>query len=168
MTFAFVTPAAGWQPIPQTLQSTDTYPPGPHIVGDIVTAVDPVQGGGEFIYLKGVANTVVGDVVTYDTYNQATTRWPGTANSGAPVAVAMSANVLGQWGWYQISGAAIVNTNGGVVAGNRVFYGGATATVDDAQGNGAQILGATFLTTVVAAGQALVQLQRPHVQGQTV
>lgn len=167
MTFAFVTPGAGWQPIPQTLSSTDTYPPGPHIVGDIVTAVDPVLGGGEFIYLKGVASTAVGDVVTYDTYNQTSTRWDGTANTGLPLAVAMSANVLGQWGWYQISGAATVNIGAAVAAGGKVFYGGTTATVDDAQVNGKQIQAASFLTTS-ASGTAIVQLQRPFVQGQTV
>jgi hypothetical protein len=35
-------------------------------LGTVINAVDPVYGGGEFIFLKGVASTVVGSLVTYD------------------------------------------------------------------------------------------------------
>jgi hypothetical protein len=66
-----------------------------------------IYGGGEFIYLKGVASTVVGSLVTYDGASSGTPTYqtvlcPSTANLAQPVAVAMSANVANQFGWYQI------------------------------------------------------------------
>jgi hypothetical protein len=42
---------------------------------------------------------------------------PSTANLAQPLAVAMGANVAGQYGWYQISGQAVVATNGTLAAG---------------------------------------------------
>lgn len=92
----------GFQPI--ALTSTVQN----HPEGMIIRADDSTLGGGEFIYLKGAANTVVGMVVTYDPVNHTTTLSPNTGLLGQPVAVAMSANVASQWGWYQINGAAVI------------------------------------------------------------
>src|SRR6185312_15318133 len=58
--FTPVTTLLGLQPI--ALTSTVQN----HPEGFIVEAQDPTFGGGEFIYLKGVASTVVGSMVTYD------------------------------------------------------------------------------------------------------
>jgi hypothetical protein len=79
-----------------------------HPLGTIVRATDATLGGGEFIYLKGVAGTVVGSLVTYDPVNATTALVPNTAGQNNPLAVAMSANVAGQFGWYQIAGAAVI------------------------------------------------------------
>src|SRR5437879_5684716 len=82
-------------------------------LGTIIEATDATYGSGLFIYLKGVASTVVGDVVTYNGYTGATTRWAGTAITGMPVAAAMSANTATtSFAWYQISGNAVLNTSG--------------------------------------------------------
>ena len=78
-----------------------------HPLGTIVRAVDPTYGEGEFIYLKGVASTVVGSIVEYDT-TFATGLNSSAIGTPRPVAVAMSANVANQYGWYQISGLARV------------------------------------------------------------
>jgi galactitol-specific phosphotransferase system IIB component len=81
-----------------------------HPLGTIVRAVDPTFGEGEFIYLVGVASTTIGLIVNYDV---ATTQKYQTALSTTavaktnPLAVAMSANVAGEFGWYQISGLAV-------------------------------------------------------------
>ena len=92
----------GLQPIEQTSTVQN------HTEGTIIQGVDATLGGGEFIYLKGAANTVVGMLVWWNPVGHATTLTPNTANTNRPVAVAMSANVASQWGWYQIAGAAII------------------------------------------------------------
>ena len=74
-------------------------------VGTVVRAVDDSLGGGEFIYLQGVASTVVNDVVTYDV-NFLTVRAAAGNVLPRPVAFAMQATVASTWGWYQIGGVA--------------------------------------------------------------
>jgi hypothetical protein len=89
----------------QQINETDTVQN--HPVGSIVRAVSPTYGEGEFIYLRGVANTVVGSIVNYRGTTYATALGYAGENVPCPVAVAMSANVANQWGWYQISGVAV-------------------------------------------------------------
>jgi hypothetical protein len=161
MAYTINEPILGVQPI----ANTDTVQR--HPLGTIVTAGDPLYGTGEFIYLKGVASTTVGDVVEYDQYNGTTTRWAGTANRGKPLAVAMSANVASQYGWYQIGGAAVVNISGTVAAGDPAFF-QATATVSTTAVAGKQMLNASAITAngVPSAGKAVYQIDRPFAQGQ--
>ena len=133
-------------------------------------------GYGEFIYLRGVASTVVGSLVTWDgatagvpTYQ--TALCPTTANLAQPVAVAMSACGAGQFGWYQLSGNAVIATNGTLVAGPGPVFTSATAgQVTSTQANGKQILNMRNLTATgtPATNQAVVQMERPFIQGQTV
>lgn len=79
-----------------------------HPLGTIVTAKDPVYGGGEFIYLQGVGSTVVGSIVEYNT-SFATGLETTALEEPQPNAVAMSINVAGpNYGWYQIGGNAVV------------------------------------------------------------
>ena len=83
-----------------------------HELGLIVRAKDPTYGVGEFIYLKGVASTTVGAVVRYDvsTTDEYQTALATTAvGDSFPLAVAMSACVANEYGWYQISGNAIAS-----------------------------------------------------------
>ena len=82
-----------------------------HAIGQIVKAKDPTYGVGEFIYLVGVASTLVGTVVTWhdaDTTLGLTSFSTTAVDSGEPLAVAMAATVANQYGWYQISGIAVV------------------------------------------------------------
>jgi hypothetical protein len=135
--------------------------------GMIAHAVDPVLGGGEFIYLPGVAGTVIGSLVSYDQMNLTTTLGPGAgANSGIPLAVAMSANIAGQYGWYQITGNAVVAKDGTALsAGGTVGLGTIAGTVG-VETASKQILGAHVINAA-AAGLTSVNLQisRPHAQG---
>lgn len=137
--------------------------------GDIVRATDPVYGSGEFIYLRGVASTQVGTVVTYDAYLGTTAIAPATGGIG-PVAVAMAAtNSTSLYGWYQIQGSAVVRAPNAMVPGADVFMLAATpGSVDDAAVAGEQILGAKVSTTTgtPSTGLAVIQLNRPHLQGQ--
>jgi hypothetical protein len=67
-----------------------------HAPGTLVRAKDPAYGTGEFIYLKGIGSTAVGSVVLYNPDDFSTSLI--AANDIGPVAVAMSANVAGQYG----------------------------------------------------------------------
>lgn len=148
------------------ITSTDTTAKVP--LGTIVRATDPTYGAGEFIYLKGVASTVVGSMVDYDPYLATTALSPATGGKG-PVAVAMSANVASQYGWYQISGVAAVKAPNAMVVGAEVFSLAATpGSVDDAAVAGEQILGAAVSTTTgtPSSGLALIVINRPFHQGQ--
>ncbi len=144
----------------QPIATTDTVQN--HPIGSILRAIDPIYGEGEFIYLRGVASTQVGTVVLYDTYLNTTTICPATGGLGT-VAVAMSANVANQFGWYQISGAAVVRAPNAMVPGAAVYMLAATpGSVDDAVVAGEQILNATVSTTtgVPSAGFGVIQLNR--------
>lgn len=152
----------GYQPLDQT-STTQNHP-----LGTVVAGHHPTYGGGEFIYLKGVASTVVGSLVDYDQYLATTALSPATGGVGA-VAVAMSANVANQFGWYQVEGAAAIKAPNAMTVGADVFMLAATpGSVDDAAVAGEQILGAKVSTTTgtPSSGLALVQIQRPFHQGQ--
>jgi hypothetical protein len=135
-----------------------------HIIGMRVHAYDPTYGEGEFIYLKGLAATAVGETVIYDTYANTTKR--AVASDRGPVAVAMSANVASQFGWYQIAGSAIVKSNA-VVSGASVYVTATAGTVDDAVVAGDKIDGMRFKTAdgTPSAGFVTAQLARPSLNG---
>ena len=131
-----------------------------HALGTICRGVDPVYGAAEFIYLKGVASTVVGSAVTYsaDDFSTALT----VANCIGPVAIAMSACVASEYGWYQIHGKAVVKA--GTVADNALVYVTATpGVVDDAVVAGDRIKNAVLASAdgTPSAGLAECEIQRP-------
>lgn len=144
-----------------------------HDLGTVIRARDPVYGQGEFIYLKGVASTIVGSVVTWGGATTGTPTYqtalaPATANLGSPVAVAMSANVAAQYGWYQISGQAVVATNGTLAAGpGKVFLAG-SGQLTSAAGAGLEVNNSINVTATgtPAANQAVVEINRPYAEGQ--
>lgn len=140
-------------------------------VGTVQSFIEDTQGSCELIYLPGVANLVAGDVVVYDLTPgaQAITRIVKDtfANSGRAVAVAITPVLAGQFGWFQISGVAIVNTVAGTVAGVAMNT-ATTGQLGNTADAGDQILNARILTAVgtPAATKSYVQLNRPFVQGQ--
>src|SRR5262245_58001256 len=138
----------------------DTSTVARHALGTIIRAKDPAYGMGEFIYLKGVASTVVGSAVLYNPDDFATSLL--AANDIGPVAIAMSASVAGQFGWYQIQGKAVVKA--GTVADNGNVYATATAgTVDDAVVAGDRVKNAKFASAdgTPSAGLAECEIWRP-------
>lgn len=164
-----------------TQGATAVYPataqgrtPGARL-GLIATAIDPVYGAGQFIYLLGVVSTVVGSVVTWDGASTGTPTYqtalaPSTAGLDQPLAVAMSANVAGQYGWYQIQGHAVMATNGTLAAGPGPVYLAGSGQVTSTQANGKQVLNARndTATGTPSAGLAVVQINFPTAQGQAV
>ena len=111
-------------------QIDDTSTTKQHPLGTRVKAVDPTYGAGEFVYLKGVASTAIGSWVTYNLDDGSTDLL--AANAIGPVAVAMSANVANQYGWYQVYGKAVGKALASY-ADNGLVYATATAgSIDDA------------------------------------
>lgn len=140
--------------------------------GTIIRAYDPVYGQGEFIYLLGVASTVRGSVVTWGGNSSGTPTFQTalaavTANQGQPLAVAMGANLGGNWGWYQISGQAVVATNGTLAAGPGKVYLAGSGQVTSSAAAGTEVLNAINVTATgtPAAGLAVVSMQRSGAQG---
>ena len=139
-----------------------------HELGLVVTADDPTYGTGEFIYLKGVASTVVGSLVTYNTSSYTTTLAAVGTNKAQPIAVAMSANVANQYGWYQISGIAVMRKTCTVSLAANAAVGVLTIGLVAGTGSGKEIQGALVAAVASAtAGRTTVQvvINRPHMQG---
>ena len=126
-------------------------------------------GAGEFIYLAGAASTVVGSLVVYNPIGGTTTLAPNTANLNQPVAVAMAATGSGQYGWYQISGAAVIKKTGVPVSPSvPVYLSGTAGRVKSTAASGKQVVnGRSVNAATVAAGTSsvVVLIQRPHTQG---
>ena len=162
MAYIISTPLVGAQPIAVT-STTQLHP-----IGTIVRAVDPTYGEGEFVYLLGVGSTAVGSIVTYNTSSGTTALAPVGTNKPQPVAVAMSANVASQWGWYQISGIAVAAKTATVSLAAGVAIGVKTIGLIASTGSGKEVQGALVAAVASAAtGRTTVQVvvNRPHMQG---
>lgn len=147
----------GWQPLNETSTTQN------HKLGTIVQVFSPTYGQGEAIYLQGVASTVLGDWVTYEADTYGTTRL--VANAIGAVAVALSANVASQYGWYMISGKVPATVLAGFVD-NGHLYGTATAgAADDAIVAGDRIQNARGASAIngPSATTAEVEIYRPFV-----
>jgi predicted phage tail protein len=149
----------GAQPIDVT-STTQQHP-----LGTVIRAVDATYGEGEFIYLKGVASTTASAAVVYNAAAGTTTLT--TATTAGAVAIAMSANVASQYGWYQISGEAVVLVAASVVAAKNVAGLAATpGTLTPGVTGAANILSAIAKTATdtPTTGYAQIQIQRPYMQ----
>lgn len=133
-----------------------------HKLGERRQGYNATDGVAEFIYLQGVASTTIGSWVTYNTDDWTTTL--AVPNAIGPVAVAYSANVASQYGWYMIFGkadarAADVNDNG------KVYIDTVAGVADDAVVAGDKIFNAKWAsaddTGVAGVGGAEVEIEYP-------
>ena len=176
MAYSFTENRAGMLQIANTdagvtmANGTSAIPTPPATLGQVVRAFDPTYGEGEFILLVGVASTVVGSLVTYNTTTYQTALSPNTANLAQPVAVAMSANLAASFGWYQIGGLAVIKkTAVAVNAGVSVFQSATTGRIMATAASGKAILGAksaNLATVASTVSTVIVSINRPHLQGQ--
>lgn len=133
-------------------------------LGTVIRAVDPTYGAGEFIFLKGVASTVVGSMVFYDANWQTALATSAAAAPGRPIAVAMAATVASQYGWYQIGGqAVIVKANTLSLAAGAGIGASSGAAIAVASGDGV----VNAVVAVVASAKSdvtsvRVTINRPH------
>lgn len=155
MTFRITDPVIGSQPI------TETSTTQAHQLGKIVQAKDATYFEGEFIYLSGVASTAVGSWVTYNMDDGSTTLL--AANAIGPVAVAMSANVASQFGWYQIHGKAVGKALAGFADNANVYATATAGSVDDAVVAGDRVKNAKGASAVdtPSTGLAEFEIARP-------
>jgi hypothetical protein len=152
----------GDQPIEDTVLSTAQHPTGSITRARNITSAS-VEG--EFIYLLGVASTTAGSLVVY---NSATGTVLAQTVQKGPVAVAMSANVANQYGWYQVGGLAVVVANS-ASAGAPVYATSTAGSVDAAAISAQKVDGAIFAGAMgtPVAGTAYVMLDRPAMNGNT-
>lgn len=162
MAFQISDPEIAMQPIATTSTTQN------HAIGRIVIAKDSTLGSGEFIYLLGLVGTLAGLAVVYDgaTGKTALGTTSGVVDGGSPVAIAMSANVAAQWGWYQISGnATVLKTATQITPATPKVYLSATAgRVMPTSVAGRQVLGARFQTSTTVTtttSTVVVTLNRP-------
>lgn len=150
----------------QALTVTDTVQR--HPLGKIVRGKDPIYGEGEFIYLLGVANTIVGSVVTWHPSTFQTTLCAVGGNVPQGVAVALSANVAGQWGWYQVGGVAIGAKSATICLVAGVAVGVLTTGLFAGTASNKEISGAVCAVTASAKTGVVtvpIMLTRPTKQG---
>jgi hypothetical protein len=141
--------------IGQPVADTSSLPR--HALGTIVRAKDPVYGSGEFIYLKGVASTALGSVVLYNPDDFTTSLL--AANDIGPVAVAMSANVANQYGWYQIQGKAIGLCLAGFVDDANVYATATAGSVDDAVVTGDRVKNAKGASAIGVPSSSFAEFE---------
>lgn len=127
-------------------------------------------GEGDFIWLPGVANTILGSWVTFTTSDGtantgSTTLWAGTANLPFPLAVATCVSVVSTWAWYQRAGSAICAISGTIAAGNGAAW-QAAGVVQAAAVATKNVEGAIAesANAVPAANQAIYLLAYPSSQ----
>lgn len=132
-----------------------------HRLGDRFKCSDPTYGPGEFIYLQGVASTAIGSWVTFNQDDGTTALL--AANAIGPVAVAMSANVADQYGWYQIYGKAVGRALTGFADNGNVYATATAGSVDDAIVAGDRVKNAKGASAVdtPSAGLAEFEIQYP-------
>jgi hypothetical protein len=150
--------------IPQAIADTSTTQLLP--LGTRVKAVDVAStayGEGEFIYLKGVASTVLGSVVTYAQDDNSTALL--VANAIGPVATSMSINAATtSFGWYQIFGKA-VGKGLASLADDANCYATATAgSIDDAivAGDRVKCMKTASALDTPATGLVELEIQYPY------
>ena len=176
------------------LSSVDTAGPGyanliagtgsgrQNFYSQIVSGYDPNLGGGEFQNLRYTGTIAAGTVcevtpsIASGAIVQNAVAWVGTTITGRPLAVAVSAGTVGQFGWFQVQGNAITTVQGAPAAGNPAYW-QAAGVVSPTGVAGKQMVNANFATAVsqtlgsgtsavvLSATQAIVTINRPFAQG---
>lgn len=139
----------------QSIASTSTTQQ--HELGLISQADDSTYGSGEFIYLLGVASTAIGSWVKYNPDDYSTSL--ATANDRGLIAVAMSANVASQYGWYQIKGKAVGKALASYADNGNVYLTSTAGSVDDAAVAGDLINGALGASAVGTPSTGLAEFE---------
>jgi hypothetical protein len=159
MAFTITNPVLG-MPAITDLNTTAKVP-----LGTIVTAVDPTLGGGEFIYLRGVASTSrAGYIVRYDDGYQ-TALNTSALTDALPLAVSMAACTASYYGWYQISGLAVAAKASATTFADGAGLGSASGLAIAVSTN-VQIQGAVVRTVTTSSGAGAttvaIAINRPH------
>jgi|TARA_R110000744_G_scaffold54004_2_gene114953 hypothetical protein len=141
-----------------------------HDLGTEINAKDVAStayGKGTFIYLLGVASTVVGSVVTFSRDDHQTAL--AAANAVGEVATAMSINVGSSYGWYQIDGLGVAKGLASLADAKLCYLTATAGSVDDAvvAGDAIQFMETNSALDTPSTGLALVAMRRPVVTNES-
>lgn len=168
MPYRFTTPIVVGKP--SGITSASTVPVVP--VGTERLAVDSTRGEATFKYLAGCASAALGIMVTWKqslSGVNSSAATANTANQGRPLAVAMGTVPSGTYGWFQITGAAIIKKAAVRVSPSAKIFQSATAgRITGATASGKQIVNAIATpsaTVTSATSTVIVQINRPFLQG---
>jgi len=129
-------------------------------LGMRVQGFDALGNSGEYIYLAGVASTIIGSVVTYD---EAGATLLLAANAVGPIAVALGLTVASTFGWYAIAGTfptdVVANCADNAKLGRETTDG----KVGDGFASGDAITGAVSRAATTAAAVVNCQFLYPSV-----
>lgn len=132
-----------------------------HAMGTRVIGQDALGNSAEYIYLTGVASTIVGSVVTFDELGITTLI---VINAKGPVAVAMGiVDAATKFGWYCIQGTVptdvVANSADNSMVGRETTDG----KVGDGRAAGDQIANMFQRAATTAAAVVNCQLDHPFV-----
>lgn len=145
------------------------YITNPSIPAGPLTAIDTVakypvltevkgSDGNTYIYLKGVANTIVGAFVTYDELGVTTLL---AANAIGEVAIAIALTVASTYGWYCRKGSVQGKVSASFADNGNVYATATAGEVDDAVVAGDRVKNATG-RSAISGGLALIQINEPY------
>jgi len=130
-------------------------------VGTRARGYDTTGNSAEYIYLKGVASTIVGSVVTYDELGVSTLL---AANAKGPVAVATAiTDSTSTWGWYGIQGTFLTDVVASSADNSTIGRETTDGKVGDGRAAGDQIANAFQRAATTAAAVVLCQFDHSYV-----
>lgn len=109
--------------------------------------VDISGFGGTFVYGKAGGTIAAGNICVFDAGFSAVV-CPVTANTGRAIAVALNAMTVGQFGWFQTVGMAVITASASVAAATPI--GATTAGNVGVNAAGRQVLGAVSVAASTA------------------
>ena len=111
------------------------------------------EGPNEYIWCKGIINTVRGSAVQPDEDYATALLTTTTGVATTPVAFALAATVASRWGWYQVRGNDVPMSLAASCAKDVALYTTGTAGVldDTAVGSTVKIMGVVADTAVTSA-----------------
>ncbi len=131
-----------------------------NVVGTRAMGTDTTGNTAEYIYLLGVASTIVGSVVTFDEAGVTTLL---AANAKGPVAVATGITVASTWGWYGIQGTFLTDVVANCADNATIGRETTDGKVGDNRAAGDQIANAFSRAATTAAAVILCQFDHSYV-----
>lgn len=129
-------------------------------LGTRAYGVDDFGQSAEYIYLQGVASTIVGSVVTFDEAGLSTLI---VANGKGPVAAATAITVASTYGWYGIQGTFLTDVVADSADNSTIGRETTNGKVGDGRAAGDQIANAFQRQATTAAAVVYVQFDHSYV-----
>lgn len=145
---------------PGDVDLLSAYPTGRNNVGLRAMGYDTTGNVAEYIYLSGIASTIVGSVVIY---NHLGVTSLNPASGVGPIAVATGLTVASSFGWYGIAGTFLTDVVANTAIDAKLGRETTDGKVGDGFAAGDQIVGAYSRVATTAAAVVLCQYLYPLV-----